>query len=241
MTSTLTPHQKLAVLRHLAGGKTADVTAAIMHTDKNTVIALAKNHGYPDTDKMAWAADIMAKNLDDAVRGSLPEGMSDRAAQAAAVDDTHASVSTPRPVATPTAAATPITKPDEIRVLLNTAKAHPAKRIQNAANKVFDDLDRLRGLIREDEERNAEKRRIAAEKAAAKAEVERLEAQLRAAKAKLRGTKPPAATPASKPAVEHGPGEHACGNDGCDRTFDTKQGRVMHERLRCPHRPAAAS
>lgn len=229
MTRTLTPHQKLAILRHLAGGKTADVVAAIMHTDKHTVIDLAKNHGYPDTEKLAWAADIMAKNLDEAVRDGLSTEPTKAERAVRVAEQTQHAIS-----------ETTATKPDEIRTLLNTAKAHPSKRIQTAADRVFDDLDRLRGLIREDEERNAEKRRIAAEKAAAKAEVERLEAQLRAAKAKLRGAKPATAA-ASKPTAEHGPGEHACGNDGCDRSFDTKQGRVMHERLRCPHRPAAAS
>lgn len=104
-----------------------------------------------------------------------------------------------RPATTTTASpvARPVGQPEEIRVLINTAKGHPAKRIQAAGNKLIDDIDRLKNLLREDEEKHAERRRVAAEKearrkaaaeakAAAKAEVQRLEQELREARAKAR-------------------------------------------------------
>lgn len=33
-------------------------------------------------------------------------------------------------------------------------------------------------------------------------------------------------------------GEHPCRHDGCDRVYDTPQGRSLHERMKCEHRPA---
>jgi hypothetical protein len=57
--------------------------------------------------------------------------------------------------------------PDEIRILINTAKGHPSKRIQAQANKVLDAIGRLRDLIAEDEAKHAERRAEDAQKAPA--------------------------------------------------------------------------
>lgn len=236
-TTTFTPQQKLTLIKHLAGGKAPDVVAAIMGTTKDDVLAVARNHGYPDTAKLSWAADVMAKNLDT---DQLPEKP---LATGTRLQPRGEAVTSP---VTPAQPATPITRPDEIRVLLNTAKDHPSKRIQSAADRIFDSLDRLRSLIAEDEEKNAAKRRAAAEKAAARAEVERLEAQLAAAKAKLRGkpaganaTTAPTAAEAKKSTAPRG--EYPCRNDGCDKVIDTPQGRGLHERQHCEHRPEAVA
>lgn len=186
-TTTFTVQQKLTLIKHLAGGKTAEMVATIMHTTKDAVLDVARNHGYPDKDKLAWAADVMAKNI---AEGDQPPER--RLSQGEVLRPRGEVVSSP---VTP---AAPLTRPDELRVLLNTAKSHPSKRIQAAADRIFDQVARLRALIAEDEEKNAEKRRIAAEKAAARAEVQRLERELAAAKAKLR---PKAGQETSTPAT----------------------------------------
>jgi hypothetical protein len=105
----------------------------------------------------------------------------------------------PRPASTSPSSVTspdarPVGPPDEIRILINTAKGHPSKRIQAQANKVLDALGRLRDLIAEDEAKHAARRAEDAQKAAARAEIARLEKQLADAKAKLRGAKPTATT-----------------------------------------------
>lgn len=232
-TREITPQTKLTVIKHLASGKTADVVATIVHLPRETVVDIASHHGYPDTEKLAWAADILTKKIADAAKNDT---ITERPDLARTLRSQTAGAATVTP-----AAPAPPAKPDEIRILLNTAKAHPSKRIQAAADRVFDQLDRVRDMLREDETKHAEKRKAAAEKAAARAEVERLEAQLAAAKARLRGkpaTKPTAAKTEKSPTT---PGTHACGNPGCNRTFDTGQGRSLHERMRCEHRQAAAS
>lgn len=102
--------------------------------------------------------------------------------------------------------------------IIDAGLRHPAKRIQAAAKKAIADLDRLRAMLAEDQEKNAARREAEEAKAKAREEVARLEKQLRAAKAKLRRT-PPA------PVVE---GDHPCPHDDCSRSFPTAQGRTLH-------------
>lgn len=188
MTINITPEKRITLLKHLAGGKPSTVVASLMSMDEADVVSIASNHGYPALNKMSWAVDVLTEKLQKEQaaperplargEGTTPRTIPARAEAAA-------------PVSAPPS-QTQLTKPDEIRVLLNTAKDHPAKRIQTAANKVFDDIAKLQQLIADDQEKNAERRRLEAEKAAARAEVKRLEQQLATAKAKLKGT------PASK-------------------------------------------
>lgn len=224
-TTTLTPAQRLTVVKHLANGRSLDTVATICKIPRETVLDIGSHHGYPSTAKLTWAVEILAKKIDEQA-STLPERAPDRA---------------PQPqVARPPVAATQqpeaLTRPDEIRILLNTAKAHPTKRIQNAANKVFDDLDKLRALIAEDQEKHAERRKAEQAKAAARAEVERLEAQLREAKAKLRGKVAAPKSSVTTPPTDQPAEQYPCSNDGCDRVFDSPQGRSMHERMKCQHR-----
>lgn len=179
-TNTITDQQRLTTLKHLASGKGLDVVATIVGLPRDTISDIARHHGYPDKDKLAWAADIVEKKIREAAT-TLPERRPEPTRPAAARPQTPGTAVHP-----PAAVPGTLTKPDELRVLLNAAKAHPSKRIQAQANRVFDAVDRLRQLLREDEEKHAERRRAEAEKAAARAEIARLEQQLADAKAKLR-------------------------------------------------------
>lgn len=195
-TATITPEQRLTVVKHLAGGKGPDVVATITGISRGAVVDIGSHHGYPDKEKLSWAADILAKKIAD---GEAPREDPRREERARAGTPVTA-----RTTPTPAAAVTSLTKPDEIRILLNTAKAHPSKRIQSAADRVFDHLDKLRELISVDEEKNAERRRKAAEKEAARAEVKRLEQQLADARAKLRSTKSQSQTAGGRAAATSG-------------------------------------
>lgn len=136
------------------------------------VLDVVTKHGYPRPESMRTAARILRG--DDA-----------RSARA------HVSAAGPagEPRTVPT-----LTQPDELRVLINTAKAHPSKRIQNAATRLLDQAEALRELIADDQRKHAAKREADAQKAAARREVQRLQEQLRKAKAKLRGDPSPAST-----------------------------------------------
>lgn len=236
-TDTLTPQQRLAIVRHLANGKPLDVVATIANIPRDQVLDIGSHHGYPDRDKLAWAADILAKKIDEQA-AALPEKAPDRAPT---LIRPAAAASTPTAAGPPTTAPVQLEKPDEFRILINTAKGMPSKRIQALANRILDDTAKLRGLIQAEQDKIAARQQVTAEKAKARAEVERLEKQLVEAKAKLRGQQA-TTTPAEKPPASTAPkGEHPCRNDGCDRIFDTGQGRSLHERMKCEHRSQAAS
>lgn len=189
MTNTITPEQRLTIVKHLAGGKDLDTTSSLTRLDRSTVLDIASHHGYPDTGKLTRAVTLLEQKIE---RDHAPTLHPNPAAVAASsARESRSTPAAPMPPAAgpstpPAAGSTPLTRPDEIRVLINTAKGHPAKRIQAQADRVIDAVDRLRDLIREDQAKHAERRRAEAEKAAARAEVDRLETQLRAAKAKLK-------------------------------------------------------
>lgn len=184
-TTQITDELRLTMLKHLHGGKDLDQVAAITSQPRALVLDIVSKHGYPNS--LDKGIDLLTAKIDGARRAEIPE--------ARHLPTTTAPPQTSRPATTSPSSVThpdarPAGGPDEIRVLINTAKAHPAKKIQNQANRVLDAIGRLRDLITEDEAKHAEKRRQAAKKAAARAEIDRLEKALADAKAKLRGPKP---------------------------------------------------
>lgn len=179
--TNLDPAKKVTLLKHLAAGKGLDVVATIVGLKRDQVLDIASHHGYPDRDKLAWAVDVLEKKLDDE-QADLP----DRTHEVRREERSAA----PRPSAVPTQNAPAAT--GVVEDLIAKGKGHESKRIQSAANKVLDDIDRLRTLIRDDEKKHAARRKAEREKAEARAEVERLKQQLAEAQAKLRGGKTPA-------------------------------------------------
>ena len=51
------------VLRHLAAGRTLDDVALIADVSRDAILDLAARHGYPDQDKLAWAADVLDEQV----------------------------------------------------------------------------------------------------------------------------------------------------------------------------------
>jgi len=191
----LTPAQRITVLKHAIAGRDTAFITTVTRLSREQVRQVLQSHGYPDVPKMEWAIDVLDKQAEGDLVTTKP-----LATGQVVLEKIPAATLAPPTGPRPTPAPQPLTKPDEIRVLLNAAKGHPSKRIQNAANKVFDDLDRLRTLIKTDEEkhaaerrakavREAEKRRREQEREQALAEVRAAEEALRAARAKLRGHK----------------------------------------------------
>lgn len=175
-TTTLTEEVKLTALKHLANGKPLEVVASIIGSTREAVLDVASHHGYPDTAKLSWAVDVLTKKLEDSA--APPK----RAPEPTPRPTTQARP-TPRFPVAPVAAPAPA---DDLETFLRDAKAHPSKRIRTAANRVDDQIARLRDLISEDEEKHAARRKAEKEKAAAVKEVQRLKAELAAAQAKLR-------------------------------------------------------
>lgn len=224
-TKDLDLPQRITVLKHLAGGKPIDITATITDLTPETVLNLASHHGYPDTSKLAWAVDVLTKKHNDDKKATVPASSPPRLAPA------PRSAGHTQPIPT-----TPPPPAGSLDTLLEVAREHPSKRIQNAAGRIDSYAQQLRDLLREDDEKNAARRKIEAEKAEARREVERLEEQLAAAKAKLRrkGTATGSTSRKGRPLPK---GHHPCSHTGCVRVFDTPQGRSLHERTKCEHRP----
>jgi len=193
-TNEITDETRLTMLKHLAAGKTLDQVATITRHNREFVLDEVSKHGYPHS--LAKGIDLLAAKI-DRDRNTIPEGRPlPKTTPGAAPTPTPAA---PRPATTSPSSVTspdarPVGAPDEIRVLLNTGKTHTSKRIQKAADRVFDAIGHLRDLLAEDQEKNAARRAEEAQKAAARAEIQRLEKALADAKAKLRGGSKPVAT-----------------------------------------------
>lgn len=209
MTTSFTPEQKLTLIKHLAGGKPADVVAEIMRATKAEVIDVARHHGYPDTEKLAWAADIMAKNIAEDGADFNPAPLAEGGTRLTELRPTPP----PRPGDRVTVVQT-----DEVMAVLNGAKGHSSKRIQAAANKALDAIAKVRQLVVEDEKKHAERRKAEKARREARAEVDRLEQQLAEAKAKLRGK------PVESAAAEDG--MHPCLE--CPRAFGSAHALAVH-------------
>lgn len=204
---------KARMIRLLANGDTADEVAAEIGCEHTHVIAIAKNHGYPDVARLAWAADVMEKNLANPT--ATPPPAPPRLAPAA-----------PRTNAGSSTTTTTVHGRPDLDGLLRTGKAHQSKRIQNAAQQIIDRLEKLRDLIREDDEKNAARRQAAAERKAAQDEVARLKRALAEAQAKLHPTRAHHDEDTEPSGLDD---ELACRAPDCIRTFAKSQARSLHE------------
>lgn len=201
---TITAQQRLAVLKHLAGGKTLDVTAAMTRLTRDQVLDIGNHHGYPDTNKLAWAVDVLTSKIDQDGTAAAVSTSTTSPSGADLAERTERVTLVGRPIPRPTAPAASAPGGDAIAVLLNTGKASSSKRTQNLANRVLDDVAKLRGLIDAEQNAAAAKEREQRERAEAVAEVERLKKQLADAQAKLRPTAAPRQTGARATQISTG-------------------------------------
>lgn len=195
----IAPEQRLTIVKHLAGGKPIDVVATIMKVDRGLIVDVGNLHGYPDLQKLSWAADVLADKLEEAEKATITErpDLEPELSKPAPPTPMRRAAASPAATSSAPVAGAPAVhaRDDEIRVLLNTAKASDSKRIQNLANRIFDDVARLRDALTEQQHKAASKAAAKAAKDKTRAEIQRLEAQLREARAKLRGgTASPAST-----------------------------------------------
>lgn len=182
---TVTGADRLTILKLLAAGRDADFVAGVVHLDRDRVIRIASGHGYPDTDKLAWAVDILTKRLDDRAR-------------AQAITTTAHARPTPRP--RPTASPQPTDAPqtqesvqvrvvDETEGLLARAEKSEHVRTRKAAARARDAIETVRTALDAEEKARLAAAAAAAEKAkataAANLEQERIRAQVAAAEAEL--------------------------------------------------------
>lgn len=164
----LTPQERLAALRHLANGKPTYLVAQILHTTRDQVTA-----------QLAWAADQIAAQLDDAERATIrPGSIVPRHAEPRRVAAHHP---TPAPAPAPAPAAPAPPPADPLRTLIDTGQAHPSKRVQQATTRLLADADKLREQIHAEDtrarEKAAQQRRREQQRARAKAARARLHAQ----------------------------------------------------------------
>lgn len=195
-TTALAGSDRLTIVKHLAAGKDPDFVAAATGHTRETVLQVGASHGHPDRDKLAWAADILAKKTDeiptaehttaaDVTRPTTPQARPTPARPRA----TQPPAPRPAPV-TATAAPTPPVQPaagpaDAAQALIATGRKSTRAATRALADKAAKALDRLAKEVHAEEQRKKEAARRAAEEAKVRSEVALLEAELAAKKALL--------------------------------------------------------
>ena len=209
MTKHITDTTRLTVVKHLASGKSPEITAAAMKLDRHEVTRIGTHHGYPHPDKLARAVELLQAKIDREQREALPPAQrtgtestpSPRGRPARPVAPTQradagstaaAELEESAPGTSPSSStsSTPqvMTRPDEIRVVLKAGKQSPSKRVQNLTTRILDQVDRLRELLKAEEDKAAAAREAAERKAALQRKRDQLEAELESVRAELKGT-----------------------------------------------------
>lgn len=184
---TVTPEQRLAIVRHLANGRGIDFTATAMNLRASVIREIGHEHGWPREESLVKAADVLQRNLDQQAKDSItprPDLEADQARR-----DRQARAESPVRQSPPPAPRPDTPAPrlvDPTADLLRRGKASPKKRTQQLAQRIGQDIERLRDAITADERRAREQAEKEAERKAALEEVRKAEEALREAREKLR-------------------------------------------------------
>jgi hypothetical protein len=172
---TVTDADKLTIVKLLAGGRDPEFVAAAVNHDVDTVVRTASAHGYPDRGKLAWAADLLQKQSDEAGRNAVPGARRSLSPSA-------------RPVAAP-----PVR--DEVRALIARGLKSETPRVRRLAQKAADAVDALGTALAQDEAARRAAAAQAAEKARARQEGSAWSASSRPPRRSCAVTAPPRAEP----------------------------------------------
>lgn len=196
----------LVVVKQLAAGRSLDfVTASNPHLTREQVRQIAQAHGYPDAGKLAWAVDVLAKQIAQADVDSIEAARHETRGPATKPGEpaqqqqprlpppvrtaTHPSgaTMTAQPAARPVQQiGQPMRTYEATAMLLLEGKESASKRTQALAEKIEDLLVDLRDRIRGEAEAKQAASRREAERRAALEEVRRAEEALKAARDKAR-------------------------------------------------------
>lgn len=209
MTRTApSPHDRLTIVKLLAKGQTPEFVASAMRMTREDVLIVAGEHGYPDRSKLAWAADILAKQ--DAA-DDVPE------AEHTTVRDLHPTTTTAktrparRATATPAPTPKPAVSPDPAtpaelvyatRPLIAQARKSTRARTRSLADRAEKLLELLAREVQAEIDRKKAAAARAAEEAKIRSEVARLERELAAKKALLSKSRAAAGSPAREAGVD---------------------------------------
>lgn len=205
MTPTLAGTDRLTIVKLLADGRDPDFVATATTHTRETVLRVGSEHGYPDTTKLAWAADILTKQATDPIppaEHTRPADLIQRrpgsprpAPQSITRPPGTLSAATPAPE--PAASAPIVVSTNGAPDLITLGKKSTRARTRTLAERAEKALAVLAKELDTEIARNREAARRAAEEAKVRADVARLEAELAAKKAllsKSRAAKGSAAT-----------------------------------------------
>ena len=167
-TDTVSPADRLTIVKLLAGGRDTGFVAEVVRLDVATVARFASAHGFPDTAKLAWAVDILAKKIADEARAAIPAA-------------TTTSVAATATIAARRQAITPTTMPvrsDPVAELLADAAASKRKRTRDLGERATKALDLVRAELAAERDRDSAARARVEAEAKIRAEVTRLEKRL---------------------------------------------------------------
>lgn len=102
-TDTITPEQRLTVLKHLANGRDPDFVATVVRIPRDQVAAIGREHGHPDRVKLGQAVDVLTGRTPAPNNGAAsphqseqPPALTDGDYGTVPVDQLHPSPANPR-------------------------------------------------------------------------------------------------------------------------------------------------
>jgi WhiB family redox-sensing transcriptional regulator len=213
-TPDMPPTDRLTLLRLLAAGRPLAVAAAAVGLDQPQAAGVARDHGYPDRERLAREADQLTADIDrhhgrptgtggerrrPAGRRTAPPGPRDQGAGSRVTHPVTGSARRPTSAGSkhrgrPTGPARAGRPFDATAALLLQGRESDRRSTRALAARIGDQLTDLRDRLTEEDrvrrEREQARAEREAERAEALAEVARLEQQLREARARARGARP---------------------------------------------------
>lgn len=194
MTATVSRTDALTVVKQLAAGRDLGfVQAANRHLTAEQIRLIATSHGYPDPARLAWAVDVLAKQIAEAEMAAIrPAAVDQPLIERVQRTGQRRPPTPPRQPESPMTAqpATPIGQPmrpyEATAMLLLEGKESTSKRTVALAGKIEDLLVDLRDRLKAEKEAKQAQQRREAERRQALEEVRRAEEALKAARDKAR-------------------------------------------------------
>lgn len=174
----ITDTVRLTVLKYLAGGRDKEFAAIASGLTEDQVLDIASRHGWPDLDKIAWAVDVLAKQVETGT--DIPKS---RRLEEGAPLATGGFVTPPRPTSINVATTPPPAAPvgpatDRLGHAIGTARSSGVKKLIRLADRLEEARDALLSEVTAYDAKAEERKAAEREKAANAARIAELKAEL---------------------------------------------------------------
>lgn len=195
-TTEISSTDRLTILKLLADAQSPEFVEQATGIKSDQVLRIASEHGYPDRHKLAWAADLVQQQIDQAERKAITSSPAPTSpsttpkrphAQRPPEQPAHrTSVARPAPAAAErdqTTTSDPA--PDSVRGLIARGAKSERVRTQRLATKATATVDALERALQAEEDARRAAAEVARAKARERAERAAQERRIRAERAEL--------------------------------------------------------